>query len=176
MRCVLAPSRRRIGPGAAAALLLALAACGGETPAPTAPAPPPPLVPVTITVAPNPLRATQVTTSGGGVTYRFTADVTLSAAAGSAARIVQLATTVSSTHVTPGGDFSSWLSASTTVSIEIQPGSTVAYAHVQEMATLSGEKATLRVEARGVDSEGRLFTASSAEIPIEFVTTTGADL
>jgi hypothetical protein len=162
---------RRIGSGTAAALLCGLAACGGETPAPTAPAPAPPPVPVTITVTPNPLRATQVTASSGGVTYRFTADVTLSAAAG--ARIAQMTTTVASAHALPEGDISLRLSASSTVSIQIQPGSPTVYAHPQEIGgTFSGEKVTWRIEASGMDSQGRPFTASSAEIPIEFVTTT----
>ena len=172
MTRIFARCRLRHGAISATAMLLGLSACGGETPVPTGPTAPPAPVPVTIRVAPNPLRATQVSVSGGAVTYAFTADVTFSTVTGNGARIDQLTMTTASTQTTPtGAVLSLGVSASSAVSIQVPPGGTVAYPHAQNIGTFSGEKVTWRIGAQGVDSEGRPFTASSAEIPIEFVTT-----
>jgi hypothetical protein len=127
---------------------------------------------VTIRVAPNPLKATQVSVSGGVITYAFAADVTFLTVTGNGARIDQLTMTTASTQTSStGAVFSLGISASSAVSIQIPPGGTVVYPHEGNIGTFSGEKVTWRIAAQGVDSEGRPFTASSAEIPIEFVTT-----
>jgi hypothetical protein len=147
-------------------VVAALSACGGSPAAPTQ-ASQAPVPQLSIQVAPNPLQATLKSISATTATFQVAPTVTVQEQAGSAGQVTQLTATLTR-H--PSGESST---GSLSVGLSFAARGTATGAFTQDFDVTSDvESVTWHVSATGIDSNGRAFTATSAEVAVNPPTVT----
>ena len=159
---VVSPSSARFRVGTLGiALVAALSACGGSPAAPTPPASQTPVPQLSIQVAPNPLQATLRSASATTATFQVAPTMTFQEQSGASGQITQLTATITR-H--PSGE-SSTGSLPAGLSIAARGSATSTFAQDFDV-TSDVDNVTWHVAATGIDSNGRAFTATSAEVAV----------
>lgn len=139
-------------------------ACGGSSSSPTRPSSPasqtPPLPSLRITLSPSPVRASLVSSTQNETTYRIELTATFAETAGGSGRVTRLTSTVSRSV---GGSTTGFLD----VQLPFAAFGSTAQAFYQDFALTSSATVTVRVSVTGVDSHGRSFESSMAEVAVE---------
>ena len=137
-----------------------VSACGGSSP--SAPTPPPsPLPALTLQVSPNPLQATMKNATATAGTFEIVASVNFHETAGMGGRITQV---TGSVVRLPSNQMTS---ANLDVSLPFASFGSTTGTYTQDFDVAAGiDSVVWRLTASGVDSQGRSFTASSGDIPV----------
>jgi len=154
---------RKSGSIAAISLILSLGGCGGGGGStPTVPAPVvTPLPRLSVSVA-TPLQSSRVSSTATSTTFRVSANVTFRESAGTGGQITQVAGTITRQ---PSGQTTT---ANLTVALSMIGMGSVSDSYTQDFeVTGDVESVTWRLSASGIDPQGRLFSASSADVTVE---------